>query len=200
MAAHDEVRSVRDAGEEDMKKQPTKEEIMEARAKRKQARAMLREAYKVLRKTRKGRRTVRFVTSPETRDFFTWEHDYETLARAVIRTQGSYSWSPEQIAQHAGEAADRMKHEVESRKPAGFERNQYRRYVGGIGKVRDWLRWQELFDNLVHDLADHTKMSADEVIARASALADAMLVVIRDKRAELKLIRAARVAKAKEAA
>lgn len=164
-------------------------EVKAARAKRKKALALLREANNVLfvrrrRSWRRLRRRPLRRSNPEETAFQTWLHDFEVLLPAVARTPGAETFTSEDLIAKATQAADRMKGEVAARRPGSLgeadrDRHFHRRR---LGKHADWQRWQHVFDGLVHALADRSALGSDAVIDRASALTDAMLNEIEKRR------------------
>lgn len=154
-----------------MKKQlPTKEEIKAARALKKQGHALLSQANKVLSKLRRRIPIARRKISQAEANFRTWQHDYSILMPAVLRTPNQIGdWTPEDLARHMAVVADRMQHEVASRRP-GHAPNGFSR--------RDWFQWQNHFDELVHAMSADTNLAANVVINRAVDLADAMMKVM----------------------
>ena len=153
---------------------PTKEEIKAARALRKQGRALITQANKVLHKVYYGRRQpIRRKVSQKELAFRTWLHDYTILMPAVARTHHATAWSPEELAAHASAAADQMQREVAARRPAtvaGEKTHSFSR--------KTWFVWQAQFDEFVHAMSAATNLSANAVIDRATKLADAMMKVV----------------------
>lgn len=165
---------------------PTREEVKVARAKRRAAMKEVREANKIIfRRLRRRRGLMRVrrlpAASKEQRSFRTWVHDYRTLARAVARAPGAENWTAEELAANMCAAADRMKHEVESRDPHG-ESDMVFFHRRRDTKMMRWSEWQELFDSFVHDLAEKSLLPAAAVIDRSVALADAIQRVYDERR------------------
>jgi len=162
-------------------------EVKAARAKRKKALALLREANNVLfARRRRRRRLLRRPlrrSNPEETAFYTWLHDFEVLLPAVARTAGSGTFTSEDLIVKATQAADRMKGEVAARRPSSLAEVDSGRHIRRrrLGKHADWRHWQHVFDGLVHALAERSGLNSDAVIDRASELTDAMLNEI-DKR------------------
>lgn len=144
---------------------------------------MIREACRVLygRRRRKfGRRAIPMRTPAEIA-YETWEHDYEILLCAVMRTPGLDLSKPSAIAQEAAAAADMMKRVVDDHHPNKMGVRWYKlRGVGGARRL--WLQWQELFDKFVHELADSSTMTGQEIILRSQDLADEVMRVIEERR------------------
>lgn len=163
------------------KKLPTKEEIKAARELRKQGRALMVQANKVLHKVQYGhRRPIRRNISQKDVAFRTWLHDYSIIMPAVARSHEATYWTPVDLATHAARATDRMQHEITMRRPSKDETLTRR-----LPSRKIWFVWQSHFDELVHTMAASTNLDADAVINRAAELADAMLKVAekRKKRA-----------------
>lgn len=165
------------------RKTPTKKQLHAARAGFRKGRALVRKARKVFSKTRRPHAFPRPPSNAQ-RAFYVWQHDLETLMSAVVRTPGSDSWSPAEIAKQATRAADHMKEEVASRRYTAFRSGRRRL------PARGWRRWQSVFDQFVHDLAERTDLDAGHVIDRAVALADAMIKVADRRRRAFKAKRA----------
>jgi hypothetical protein len=157
-------------------KKPTKEEVKAARALHKQGYVLIRKANKTLRKARLTRRHRIRKMNPAESAFRTWEHDMSVLMPAIARTPGAERWTPADLALWAATAADRMKDEVEARRPEGMDDRRRRRWHRG------WSEWQELFDSLIHALSERSSLGVNEVIDRAAGLADAAMKII-NKRA-----------------
>jgi hypothetical protein len=150
------------------KKLPTKEEIKTARAMRKQGRALMVQANKVLAPRSYRRIPIRRKVSQAEANFRTWQHDYSILLPAVLRTPNQIGdWTPEDLAKHMAVVADRMQHEVASRRPG----------PATVHSRRDWLNWQNRFDEFVHAMSTDTNLAANVVISRAVELADAVMKV-----------------------
>lgn len=162
------------------KKLPTKEEIKAARALRKQGRALISQANKVLEPLLYRRRQgpIRRHISPKEIAFRTWLHDYSILMPAVARTHEAAYWSPVDLAAHAAMAADRMQHEVAMRRPTPNVSDRELR----ISSRKIWFNWQAQFDEFVHAMSAATTLDANAVVDRAAALADAMMKVVEKRK------------------
>lgn len=163
------------------KKLPTKEEIKAARDLRKQGRALMAQANKVLDKLRRPIRAHRRRTEMDraTIDYRNWRHDMQVLMPAILRLPGADDWTPEQLVARTALAADQMKHEIATRRPKGMKEFGLRR------SPSVWLDWQDFFDVCVHHLAERSQLHAATVIERSAALADAAMKVIKKRRAAL---------------
>lgn len=166
------------------RKKPTKLEIKRARAKQKKARALQREAWKVLKIVRRLQRRslVRRPVDEPTEIFHTWQHDFQVLLPAVVRSAGSEGLTPEEVVSRTALAADQMRETVAARRPEGFDPLMGRRRDGRRGPMRDWFRWQSAFDGFVHDMCDRATMPASQIVERAVAFADLSIAEIERRR------------------
>jgi hypothetical protein len=142
------------------------------------ARKVLREHHRAIAKRRArvrvvmvDRRRPRF--SQALRKFRVFEHDFQTVLKAAVRSGGR---SPAAIVRDAELAADRMGEVVSARRPhdADVAHLRYRRRPSRV--------WQTLFDQMVHRMSENTALSAGEVVRRAERIADLAIVVIEARR------------------
>jgi hypothetical protein len=155
---------------------PTKEQVKAARKAMSAARKVISADWKNKRKKRKLIR-IRQTSSKES-NFYTWKHDFETL---LERSEGK---TPEEVIAFAEAGADRMALVVNSRNPGGPD--VVRRYGRGVGSRRQWLDWQERFDQLLHFMCRQTTLSVSEVISRAEQIADLAGPVLESRRPKRK--------------
>jgi hypothetical protein len=154
---------------------PTKEQVKDARAKIRESRKVLAAALK---KRRGGRRFVRRHPSAE-RDFYTWQHDFQTVLESTAKELGT----PVEIVDRAAQAADRMREIIEARRPVETGPTVYRRRSRRSRSEPDrrWHEWQGLFDTLLHVLVEKTDVPVGWILQRAQDIADAAQEVT-DKR------------------
>jgi hypothetical protein len=161
---------------------PSKEQVAAARRQMRDARKVLNRhmAHKLDKK-----RTVRRLASSASQAFETWQHDFRTLLAATARERAHTT--PEDFIDSVTVAADRMAEVVAARQPPGYDasrhasRRTFRRRAGGASWYA-WYAWQELFDSLVHSLAEQTSLNERDVIARAEQIADLAMELIERRR------------------
>lgn len=168
------------------RKAPTKQQVKAARANLKKARAMMRAARKVLdinsRPKYRSRRHRLKLLSPAAAAFNTWQHDLDTLMFAVARMPGFADWTPEERADRATVVVDRMRVELDARRPRNARRDRSRL----SDRATKWQQWESVFDDFVHELVSRSTLDANGVIDRAIVLADARFAAVKKRTAELK--------------
>jgi hypothetical protein len=102
---------------------PTKEQVKAARAQMRAASKIITAGYMA-----KHKRRSRFVRRPSVdRDFYTWQHDFQTVLESTAKELGTPSRSS---VDRAAQAADRMREIIEARRPAEIGPAVYRYLTG----------------------------------------------------------------------